>query len=67
MAVDVNTANNTVKLGIPHVLFKPTGVNQYYRYAVNADGKKFVFDIVNSRGANEPLTLVQNWTADLKK
>ena len=67
MAVDVNTTNNTVKLGIPHVLFKLPGVNQYFWYAVNADGKKFVFDIVNSRGASEPLTLVQNWTADLKK
>jgi len=67
MAVDVNAANSTVKLGIPHVLFKPPGVNQYYWFAVSADGTKFVFVIVSSIGAGEPLTLVQNWTADLKK
>jgi len=66
-AVDVNTANNTVKLGIPHVLFKPAGANQYFWFAVNADGKKFLFDIVNSKPVAEPFTLVQNWTADLKK
>jgi hypothetical protein len=29
--------------------------------------KKFVIDVVNSRGANEPFTLVQNWTAELEK
>jgi serine/threonine protein kinase/Tol biopolymer transport system component len=67
MAVDVSTANSAVKLGIPHVLFKPPGVNQYFWFAVNADGKKFIIDVVNSRGASEPFTLVQNWTADLKK
>ena len=67
MAVDVRTANSAVKLGIPHVLFKPAGVNQYFWFVVNADGKKFVFDIVNSRDASQPFALVQNRTADLKK
>jgi eukaryotic-like serine/threonine-protein kinase len=67
MAVDVTAANGAVKLGIPHALFKPIGVNQYWWYAVSADGKKFVIDVVNSRAATEPFTLVQNWTANLKK
>lgn len=67
MAVDVTAANGAVKLGIPHALFKPLGVNQYWWHAVNADGKKFVIDVVNSRAATEPFTLVQNWTASLKK
>jgi hypothetical protein len=56
-----------VSLVIPHALFKPIGVNFYWWYAVSADGKRFVIDVVNSKGAIEPFTLVQNWTADLKK
>ena len=67
MAVDVSTSNSAVKLGIPHVLFKAPGVNHYWWFAVSADGKKFVVDVVNSKATSEPLTLVQNWTADLKK
>jgi len=67
MAVDVTAANGAVKLGIPHALFKPIGVNFYWWYAVSADGKKFVIDVVTSKPAIEPFTLVQNWTAGLKK
>jgi Tol biopolymer transport system component len=67
LAVDVSASANSVKLGIPHVLFKLPGLNDSWHFAPAADGKKFVVDVVNTRESPEPFTLVQNWTADLKK
>jgi len=53
-------------LGTPHVLFQ-TATLHNGPYVVTADGKRF---LVNSEDVNEapqPLTLVENWTAELKK
>jgi serine/threonine protein kinase/Tol biopolymer transport system component len=67
VAVDVSASVSSVKLGIPHVLFKLPGLNRDWHFAASAEGKRFVVDIVNTRQSPEPFTLVQNWTADLKK
>ena len=67
VAVDVSASVDSVKLGIPHVLFKLPGLNNSWHFAATADGKKFVVDIVNTMQSPDPFTLVQNWTADLKK
>ena len=67
VAVDVSASANSVKLGIPRPLFKLPGRNSSWHFASTADGKKFAIDVVNSEAAVEPFTLVQNWTADLKK
>ena len=68
LAVDVNTSANTVRLGTPHVLFQTARVQAMQgSYDVTADGKKF---LINSSAVSEdshPLTIVQNWTAELKK
>jgi hypothetical protein len=39
-----------------------------YPYDISADGQRFLvaMPVVNQKGA-EPLTLVENWTAALKK
>jgi hypothetical protein len=34
---------------------------------VTADGKKFLINSGDQKEGNEPLTLVQNWPAELKK
>lgn len=67
MAVDVNTSANTVRLETPHVLFQVTAV-QFLQgaYDVSADGKKFLINSSDVGEESRPLTLVQNWTADLK-
>jgi hypothetical protein len=68
MAVDVRTASNAVRLGVPHVLFQAVGIQrQAGPYDVTADGKKFLINSGNLKEGGEPMTLVQNWTAELKK
>jgi serine/threonine protein kinase len=68
VAVDVNGASSAPKLGTPHILFQATAVQrQNGPFAVTADGKKFLVNTGNLKEGLDPLTLVQNWTADLKK
>ena len=68
VAVDVNTAGNTVRLGTPHVLFHSAGIEVVQSgYDVAADGKKFIINNGDVNEESQPLTLVQNWTAELKK
>jgi eukaryotic-like serine/threonine-protein kinase len=67
VAVDVNTPGNAVKLGAPHALFRAIGIQRDFGpYDVTADGKKFLINSGVKEGT-EPVTLVQNWTAELKK
>jgi eukaryotic-like serine/threonine-protein kinase len=68
MAVDVSTAGNAVRLGVPHALFQAVAVQrQAGAFDVTADGKRFVINSGNLKEGNEPMTLVQNWPAELKK
>ena len=68
MAVDVRENGASLQLGTPHELFKATTVSAPEGpYAVSADGKKFVMNTITTQGGTEPLTLVTNWTADLRK
>src|SRR5579864_537054 len=68
MAVDVSTANRAIRLGVPHVLFQVVGAQrQSGPYDAAADGKKFLINSGNPQEGNEPVTLVQNWPAELKK
>jgi hypothetical protein len=64
VAVDVNTEGNTFRLGTPHVLFHAAGGQAF---DVTADGKKFILDSGEVNEESQPLTLVLNWTAELKK
>jgi eukaryotic-like serine/threonine-protein kinase len=67
MAVDVHENGASLELGAPHALFKAATVNNGNGpYTVSADGKKFVMNTVLPQSITEPLTLVTNWTADLK-
>jgi hypothetical protein len=68
VAVDVNTFGKTVRLGNPHVLFHVAGVQAFAGpYDVTADGKKFIVNSSDVKQESQPLTLVQNWTAELRK
>ena len=67
-AVDVNPDANAVRLGTPHALFRAAGVRAATGpYAVTADGKKFLINSGAVKEENGPLTLVQNWAAEVKK
>jgi protease II len=70
MAVDVKGEGPTFEAGAPKVLFDlhvPSFNNPQAQFAVTADGQKFL--IANTFGENSsvPITVVLNWTADLKR
>jgi len=68
VAVDVSASGNAVRLGVPHALFQLIGAQrQAGPFDVTADGKKFLVNSGNTKEPNEPVTLVQNWPAGLKK
>ena len=68
MAADVSPLGNTVRMGTPHALFHAGGIQtQQGPYAVTADGKKFLINSGDVKEESQPLTLVQNWPAELKK
>ncbi|MFZ0759904.1 MAG: protein kinase [Candidatus Sulfotelmatobacter sp.] len=68
VAVDVSASGNAVRLGAPHILFQAVGIERSYGpFDVTADGKKFLINSGNLKEGAEPMTLVLNWPADLKK
>jgi serine/threonine protein kinase len=70
MAVDVDTSGSAVRLGIARTLFT-ISKDRFRRgagpYDVTADGKKFLINSGDVKESSEPITLVLNWTAELKK
>ena len=68
MAVDADAPSGTPRLGVPHTLFQAIAVQrQVGSYLVTKDGKKFLINSGKPNQATEPLTLMQNWMAELKK
>jgi hypothetical protein len=68
VAVDVNISGNAVQLGVPHELFQTVGIQREYGpFDVTADGQKFLLNSGNLKEGTDPLTLVLNWPAELKK
>jgi len=67
-AVDVNTSEGAPRLGAPHALFQAVGIQRDFGpFDVTADGKKFLVNSGNLKEGSDPLTLVVNWPAELKK
>ena len=62
MAVPVQAEGGQLKLGAPQPLFRSNTI----QYDVAAGGQKFLLDVVGEQGS-KPITLVTNWTAELKK
>jgi eukaryotic-like serine/threonine-protein kinase len=68
MAVDVQQNGAGLQLGTPRALFKaPVVSGPSGTFTASADGKKFVVNDLLSQSINEPLTLITDWTADLKQ
>jgi dipeptidyl aminopeptidase/acylaminoacyl peptidase len=67
-AVSVETAEQQLKLGGPHVLFTTHGIA--YRlgvYDARPDGQRFLVNTESMQISNAPLSVVFNWDAGLKK
>ena len=67
----VTTDGPTFSVGAPHALFDvevPEPVAPYPTdYAVTADGQRFLVNTVVDQPTRPALTVILNWTADLKK
>jgi eukaryotic-like serine/threonine-protein kinase len=75
VAVDVKTEGAMFQEGVPKTLFPVIGINAFApgpafssgSYAASADGQKFLVAIRSAAQNADPLTVVLNWTAGLKK
>ncbi len=68
MAAEVAVRGGTVEVGQVRPLFTATQMTQGNPlYDVSADGQHFLLRTYPEQKSGEPLTLVQNWTAGLKK
>jgi hypothetical protein len=67
MAAEVTTQGGTLEVGRVRPLFGNAMAQGNPVYDVSADGQRFLLRTFPEQKAGEPLTLVQNWTAGLKK
>jgi len=69
MAVEVNGSSGTFEVGIPRALFdlRIGSTSGFSDYDVTADGQRFLVNTLVEQSARSPVTVVMNWTADLKK
>jgi len=70
MAVSLKTGD-TLEAGIPRALFKidsVVGIDSVgaSEYDVTADGERFLVNMAVAGGRGLPMTVVVNWTAELK-
>ena len=67
MAVTVNEKESSLEIGNAQPLFEARTANTPgTHYDVTRDGKRFLIDLAGE-GSSTPITLVVNWTADLKR
>jgi serine/threonine protein kinase len=70
MVVDISQRDGTIKTGTPVPLFDmhvPSYTAAVTQFAVTADGRKFLVANALTQTTLGPITVVLNWTADLKK
>jgi hypothetical protein len=67
-AVDVRENGAALELGTPHPIMKVAPVSgPDGPFEPAADGKRFLVNSLLEQKGTQTLTLVNNWTADLKK
>ena len=67
-AVEVREKGASLELGTPQELFQANTFSMTGTpFAASADGKRFLINGTTAQVASQPLTLITNWTADLKK
>jgi hypothetical protein len=67
MAAEVTLKAGSVEVGQVRPLGIPVPLGRGYTYDVSLDGQRFLVVAEPGRSASPPLTLVENWTALLKK
>ena len=64
MAVDVKVSGSGFEPGVPKLLFEKGGGSIF---DVSGDGQRFLIPVLVEESSPEPITVVLNWTADLKR
>jgi Tol biopolymer transport system component len=68
MAAEVNGKGSSFEVGAVHPLFERRLITTSgYAYDVSADGQHFLVNALAGQKASNPVTLVINWGADLKR
>ena len=67
MAAAVNGKGSSFEVGAVKQLFQTRATGLEDRYAVSADGQRFLINTTPEQAASAPITVVLNWTAGLKK
>ncbi|HYG09639.1 MAG TPA: hypothetical protein VD835_06675, partial [Pyrinomonadaceae bacterium] len=69
MAVEVDGSSDTFESGVPGPLFEPRvgAISGDSPYDVAADGRRFLVKVLVEENAPAPITVVLNWTTDLKR
>jgi Tol biopolymer transport system component len=66
MAVAVTTGA-TLQVGVPQPLFETHMSSLFARFAVTANGQRFLISVPVSEAVATPVTVVINWTAGIKR
>ena len=67
MATEVRISGETVEVGATRALFGGIPTGNGYAYDISPDGQRILATVANDQKSHEPVTLVQNWSARLKK
>jgi Tol biopolymer transport system component len=67
MATEVRISGETVEVGATRSLFGGIPTGNGYAYDISPDGQRILATVAKNQKSNEPITLVQNWAAGLKK
>ena len=67
MATQVRISGESVEVGATHALFGGIPTGNGYGYDISADGQRILATVGKDEKSSEPITLVQNWAAGLKK
>ncbi|MGH7599889.1 MAG: hypothetical protein ACREOI_26335, partial [bacterium] len=67
MAVEINATGSTLEVGVVRSLFEAHPTIHAFNYDVSGDGQRFIVSSLVESQAASSITLVVNWTAELKK
>jgi Tol biopolymer transport system component len=67
MATEVRVTGETVEIGVTRTLFGGIPTANGYGYDISTDGQRILALASVDQKSSEPITLVQNWAAGLKK
>ena len=61
------TTGTTIQAGTPQLLFDTRLISLFARFAVAANGQRFLVPVPVSEASASPATVVINWTAGIKR